>query len=152
MAPLSSSPSPGISIPALKPPRLAFTEAPDCLVGLSRIHGEGLFARRNFRSGEVVCNYAASFEKWRLCLYKDIPDSYMAQCWFVGVSETECRLGDPESVFMRCNHSRDANCLWLPLEHTLVANRYIPAGTEITDDYRLDIAPPAFKAAPPPWA
>lgn len=138
------------------PYRLDFSEAPDTWVGRSVIHGEGLFAGKAFDEGELVADYAASFEKWTRVSYDElhILHDVHARAWFVGESTTHLRVAAKDSVFMRANHRRtpDCNCLWSPTKKTLIAVRSIAVGEELTYDYRLEIGAPDFKSSPPPWA
>lgn len=136
----------------LPPVRLDYSEAPHCSVGLSLIHGDGLFATQPLPKGAVVANYAHTLRRWTEIPYARLPAAVKELCWFVGLSETTCRIGAQDSVFMRANHSRTPNCLWLPRAFKLIALRPISAGEEVTYDYRLEIAPAEDKAHPPSWA
>ena len=75
-----------------------------------------------------------------------------ALSWFVGESQTICRIASPDSVFMRANHSRKPNTNWQPNTQQLIANQPIAIGDEITFDYRLEIGPDFLKDHPPIWA
>ena len=127
-----------------------FKEAPSCGVGQSKIQGQGLFALRDFQPGDTVADYSGS--NVQECGFDSMPEKYKQACWWVGASKETALLFPPESAFMRANHSRNPNCLWEPEEKTLTAIRAIPAGEEITYDYRKEIAPESWKSSPPPWA
>jgi len=129
-----------------------FEEAPLCAIGKSRISGQGLFALKNFRPGEVVCNYSKGAKSWKKCKFTEIPNAYKKSCWWVGKSTRIALLASPKSSFMRANHSRTPNTLWDPKKMKLTAITNINCGEEITYDYRKEIAPKSLKANPPSWA
>lgn len=138
----------------MAPERLDFSEAPDCFVAPSGIHGEGLYARKDFARNAIVADYHHNFPTWPIVPYTHIhrlPQIYQ-RAWFVGVDQETFRVVSFNSTFMRANHSRQPNTIWSPENHTLTANQLIPAGTEITFDYRLEVAPPFMKDNLPAWA
>lgn len=134
--------------------RINYTETPECRIGCSTIHGEGLFAGRDFRVGELVSDYSRSFEMWKRVPYRVIPTlSPIAElAWFVGESEEFARVASSNSSFMRANHACKPNTLWSPQGKTLVAIMPIPVGAEITYDYRLEITPEWMREKRPSWA
>jgi SET domain-containing protein len=129
-----------------------FQEAPSCAVGRSSIQGQGLYALKNFKKGEIVADYSNSSEQWKLCKFTAIPKKYRETCWWIGETLESALLASPESAFMRANHSRTPNTTWMPNQKKLLANRLIKCGEEITYDYRLEIAPAHIKSKPPKWA
>lgn len=133
---------------------LDFSEAPDCFIGLSKISGEGLFAGRNFKKGEVVVDYSKSFSTWEKMLFTHISNfkTLQEKCWFVAENKKFIRIGSQGSVFMRSNHSRTPNTEWNPKSKILKSYKKINIGDEITYDYRLEIGPNWFKTKPPVWA
>lgn len=137
-----------------EPTRLDFSEAPHCLVGLSRVHGEGLFAGRIFYPGEIVADYQASFTKWVRVPYARLADLPLVhkRSWFVGESLDYLRVASPTSAFMRANHDRRPNTIWDTVLKRLTAYKFISVGEEITYDYRLEVGPPSLKDSPPQWA
>ena len=137
-----------------EPLRLEFSEAPNCFVGLSGVHGEGLFAGRAFSVGETVADYGTSFLKWFRVPYANLDalPHVHDRSWFVGESLEFCRVASPTSVFMRANHARQPNTGWNPAARRLTATQPIAAGDEITYDYRLEVGPPSLKDHPPAWA
>ncbi len=130
-----------------------FSEAPACGVGASGLcPGQGLFALRLIRKGEIVCNYGETSRHWRPVPFREIPDDYRSSCWWVGASEEVALLAAKESSFMRANHSGNPNTHWDTRSRTLTAERDISPGEEITFDYRLEVAPAWLKESPPSWA
>jgi SET domain-containing protein len=129
-----------------------FEECPHCGVGKSKISGQGLFALKLFKQGEVVADYMKSSKLWKKCSFKNIPQQYQETCWWVGQSRRTALLARAESPFMRANHSRNPNTLWDPQKMKLIALKSIQPGEEITYDYRREIAPNYLKSKPPIWA
>jgi len=129
-----------------------FDECPDCAIGKSQIQGQGLFALKIFKRGEVVADYSLSSQNWEKCQFEKIPLKYKETAWWIGLTKDFALLAKAESSFMRANHSRTPNTNWDPEKMTLTANRTIQPGEEITYDYRKEIAPDNVKSNPPRWA
>jgi SET domain-containing protein len=129
-----------------------FDECPDCGVGKSKHQGQGLFALKKFKKGDIVANYSIAAKTWKKCAFKKIPEKYRQTSWWVGLSKSYALLAKAESSFMRANHSRTPNTDWKPKKMILIANKNIKPGEEITFDYRMEIAPESVKSNPPPWA
>jgi hypothetical protein len=108
---------------------LEFGEAPGCGVGQSKIcEGQGLFALKDFAEGELVADYSSTAKDWLAVPFEELPEDHAKTCWWVGENTGTVRLANPESVFMRANHSKDPNCEWDPKKRTLVARRRINSG------------------------
>lgn len=130
-----------------------FQEAPFCAAGKSHLcDGQGLFALKAFRRGEMVASYSETSPLRASYPFDEIPPAALATSWWIGKTTAVAEVFPPESLFMRANHSRDPNCFWDTAQQTLTALREILPGEEITYDYRLEIAPPSIKANPPAWA
>ena len=128
-----------------------FSEAPCCLIGLSRISGEGLFAGKVFMGAEVVVDCSRSFRVWPQRSYITLMGTVKDTHYFVGESEFHFRIISNNSLFGKVNHSRTPNTLWVPENKILIAIRDIKMGDEITYDYRLEIGPKWLKDKPPVW-
>lgn len=134
-------------------PNLDFSEAPKCAIGKSRIcEGQGLFLIQNSSKGDIIINYNESSKNWNYVKYEDITKTQHELCWWVGVDHEYCLIGGSDSIFMRINHSRNPNLLWIPKLKILVAIRDIFCGEELTYDYHLEIANSEIKNNPPLWS
>jgi SET domain-containing protein len=130
-----------------------FDEAPRCGVGQSTLcQGQGLFALRRFEAGDLVADYSKRSKEWRLTQHEDLSQGHRDSMWWIGLDEDFVRVANPESLFMRANHSSSPNTDWNPKARTLKANQVILPGEEITYDYRKEIAPESVKAHRPEWA
>ena len=119
-------------------------------VGLSRIHGRGLFARQPIPEGEVLLVWGGS-----LFTQAEVQQG-LAIPYSTAVIDEGMYLGDPvggESDYdqkhpdYHLNHSCDPN-LWLLDAVTLAARRDIAAGEELFADYAFWEADPAWMLSP----
>ncbi len=107
----------------------------------SRIHGKGFHARQPIRAGEVVIEFGGTlFSKADIDAGKANNPTLMQvdDAMWLG-NRVDEPLGDDYFI----NHSCDPN-LWMLDEVTLVARRQIGPGEEVTMDYAMHFADPAW--------
>lgn len=100
--------------------------------GLSKIHGDGIFATAPIARGEKLMEFGGE----TITTEQIATDNYRQQSVWPVATETHIALpvSDPEpSLDENLNHSCDANT-WLSDEVTVIARRDIAAGEEITLD------------------
>jgi hypothetical protein len=106
---------------------------PNLVGGMSRIHGEGVFATTPIARGERLMEFGGE----KITTAQMEGGSYReCSVWLVaGGTYLALPASDPDpSLDENLNHSCDANA-WLTDEVTLVARRDIAAGDEITLDH-----------------
>lgn len=97
------------------------------IVKKSRIHGKGVFARRDIKKGEVVLKWDISHQ-----LKKSEVDKLTAkQKGYVSYMNKKYVLMQPPAKYV--NHSCEPNTL--PKNHRDIAIRDIKKGEEITSNY-----------------
>jgi len=98
----------------------------DIIVKKSKITGQGIFAERNFKKGEVVL-------KWNPKPLKksDIKNLSKKERTYVAIIDKKYYLMQPPERFV--NHSCESNTK--PKDNCDVAIRDIKKGEEITSDY-----------------
>lgn len=107
-------------------------------VGKSKIQGKGIFIREGVKKGSRIGFVAGAKKKF---CPKTKKDSESIPRWF-GVSK--CIWIDPgNSIFRFYNHSCNPNTAIIGTK-TIVARRDIKAGEEITIDYSMTDADPAW--------
>ncbi len=127
-------------VPETELPELV-DNAPCCEPGLSIIHGHGLFAREPIRAGQLIVDFSDP------AIYREVPASSL-ELWrlrgskFTAVSTERCVISDRFTKYSLLNHSRTPNAA-LDLQLRIVyALEDIPAGAEVTADYRNEPIPP----------
>jgi SET domain-containing protein len=127
-------------VPEIALPDL-FDNAPSCEPGVSSIHGYGLFARETIPRGQVIVDFsdptayrevpASSLDLWRL-----------RGCKFTAIDEEKCLVSDRFTKYSLLNHSRTPNAALDLRSRVVYALDDIPAGSEVTVDYRGEPVPP----------
>lgn len=115
-------------------------DSPKCQIFPSKIHGRGLFAVFNINKSEIVSNYNIP-GIWLEKPFSKLTKDEISRCWWIGLSENICSVPLVDLKFFAANHSNNPNCLWLPKEKRLIANKEIEIGEEITYNYNLEIKP-----------
>lgn len=106
-------------------------------VAFSPIHGDGLFAKQNFKTGEYVMLIAGEVISEEECIRRENEENNVYIFWngdnYIDTSKTE------KIKFI--NHDCDCNCEVLDYDENsllLVASRAIKVGEELTIDYGYD--------------
>ncbi|MCC5807034.1 MAG: SET domain-containing protein-lysine N-methyltransferase [Opitutales bacterium] len=115
----------------------------------SRIHGQGLFARRLIRKGARLIEYVGELvtkkesNRRGLALHEESQRTGGASVYIFELTDTHDLDGDkPYNHARLANHSCDPNCEFINEDDRLFmyALREIEKGEEITFDYGYDIA------------
>jgi SET domain-containing protein len=116
-------------------------------VRTSTIHGRGVFAARTIRKGTVILEYRGQKTTWDIASRR--PDSDPANPQHTFIFETSDGLvidgGRRGNAARWINHSCAPNCRSFEADDGRVyieARRTIPAGAELTYDYRLSLDGP----------
>ncbi len=111
----------------------------------SVLGGKGLFAKNNIYKGEIIHTVISEYPKVYIKNLAKWPiDKREMFLHFAFQGGNDFYYGDPnlfladDSFFM--NHSCDPNC-WFKNENTLIANRRIKKGEELTIDYATFMTP-----------
>jgi len=115
---------------------LFIDNAPDCVLGESKIHGLGLFAGRIFESGDIVASYSIGIENWQMAQYDSLPPEVLENEWFVGLNKTIAMFSEHYAKTSFINHATSPNCGGSWREMQIVAAKQISPGEEITVDFR----------------
>lgn len=108
-----------------------FLEHKNVYIAPSKIHGRGIFAKRNFKRGERVMLLRGRLKHLKITSKED---SQMGPNW-VGIKKNFWI--DPISPILYLNHSCDNPNIGIKGKITFVALRDIKKGEEITIDYAI---------------
>lgn len=120
-----------------------------CEARHSRIHGQGLFARRLIRKGTRIIEYVgervskSESNRRGLALYREARSTGGAAVYTFELNDKQDLDGNkPYNHARLANHSCDPNCEYVNENDRLFmfALRDIPKGEELTFDYGYDIA------------
>lgn len=100
-------------------------------VGHSKIHGKGVFATKDIKKGDIVCDLPKTVV--RRIIHNE-KESYNFINWIEVAKNTWVNPG--RTALRHLNHSCDPNAV-ITSTRKLVAMRPIRAGEEITFDYSL---------------
>ncbi|MEK7586202.1 MAG: SET domain-containing protein [Patescibacteria group bacterium] len=98
-------------------------------IGKSKLHGKGLFAKKDIKKGEIV--FIIKGKKIKFLINSQAKAKIAGFNW-VGIGKNEWR--DPNKHCVYFNHSCDANTAILG-HVTVIALRNIKKGEEVTFDY-----------------
>jgi SET domain-containing protein len=113
-------------------------------VSTSAIHGRGVFAARTIRKGALIVEYRGQRTTWEIASARPDSDPLNAQHTFIfETSDGKVIDGGRRGNAARwINHSCAPNCRSFEDDEGRVfieARRAIPAGDELTYDYRLSL-------------
>ena len=115
--------------------------APDTYVKKSTIEGYGLFASKEFKSGDLIIDYKLFPENYYNMKYADLSEEQIRKNWYVTIDNEHCITSDKYSKFSYINHARIPNCFWDIDKRIIIANRDIQKNEELFIDYRLEPRP-----------
>jgi SET domain-containing protein len=115
--------------------------APNTYIKKSSICGLGLFASKNFNTGEVIVNYNNFINNFYKIKWTHLKPEQYNKNWLLPIDENFCLTNDKSCKFHFLNHSRTPNCKWLIKELLVIANNAIQKDEELFIDYRLEYRP-----------
>ena len=102
----------------------------------SKIEGNGLFANKNIKEGELIVDYRDL--SWYQLSVHNLTEYQISHNWLIMIREDMCETTDEIKELTYMNHSRTPNTNWYVEEKYITAARDINQGEEITIDYRLE--------------
>ena len=111
-------------------------DAPHCYINGAK----GLYTTYPFRAFETILDYSINVEKYKLCLYENLPKEYIERKRFIGLNDKVCLIpdGEPKSKFFYIKHSNEPTCICDWENMYVYARNPLEAHTEVTIDYRLE--------------
>lgn len=118
-------------------------------VRISPVSGYGLFAKRDFKKGEIIFDNWSLNGTFYLIEWEKLKPEQYNRNWLIPVDERYCLTSDVECEINFMNHSRKPNCKWYIKELYVTAQKIIKKGEELLIDYREEVRP--NRKAWPEW-
>lgn len=115
--------------------------APDTYIRSSSIEGQGLFASKDFKEGDIILDYRPWIETFIKTEWRFLNQYQIDHNWFIPVDDDYCLTSDLSSKIYYVNHSKEPNGNWFIKDLLIIANKDIKKDEEITIDYRLEYRP-----------
>ena len=110
-------------------------------ISKSKVSGQGLFAKRDIKKGEVIIDNRSLKDTFYLIEWKKLKPEQYNRNWLIPVDELYCLTSDKECELHYINHSRSPNCKWHIKELYITAKKIIKKDQELFIDYREEQRP-----------